>query len=119
MTLHGTTLWPVDLEGEAGGSELDEPKPVVPGKSVYVAGLKVAEAPIVILELTLQEEVRLGGRRIVVGGGVSVLEQHLKVKIIEVANRNVASIELHRRDHLQSWVAVSVAWGHDLASAAR
>ena len=44
----------------------------MPGKSVYVAGLKVAEAPIVILELTLQEEVRLGVRRIVVGGRVFV-----------------------------------------------
>ena len=69
--LHGAILWPVDLEDEAGGSELDEPKPEVPGKAVCIVGLKVADPPIVVLELALQEEVRLGGRRrIVVCGGV-------------------------------------------------
>jgi hypothetical protein len=47
------------------------------------------EAPIVILELTLQEEVRLGVRRIVVGGRVFLLEHHLKVKIIDLVRLNV------------------------------
>ena len=35
-------LWPVNLEGEANGSKLDEPKPEVSGKAVCIVGLKVA-----------------------------------------------------------------------------
>jgi hypothetical protein len=65
-------------------------------------GLQIADPAIVVLKLALQEEVWLGGRRrIVVCGGVLVLEQHLKVEIVEVADRNVASAELHGRDRLQ------------------
>jgi hypothetical protein len=74
----------------------------VPGKAVCVVGLKVADPAIVVLELTLEEKVRLRGRRrIVVGGRLLVLERHLKVEIVEVADRNVATVELHGRGHLQ------------------
>ena len=55
----GAILGPIDHEGE---SELDEPKPKVPGKAVCIVGLKVADPAIVVLELALQDEVRLGGR---------------------------------------------------------
>jgi transposase len=92
--LDGAILWPVDLEGEAGGSELDEPKPEVPGKAVCVVGLKVTDPAIVVLELALEEKVRLRGRRrIVVGGRVLVLERHLKVEIVEVETYRALSLD--------------------------
>jgi hypothetical protein len=84
-----------------GGSKLDEPKPEVPGKAVHIVGLKIADPAVVVFDLALQEKVWLGGRRrIVVCGRVLVLERYLKVEIVEVADRYVASVELHEWDHL-------------------
>ena len=42
--LHESVLGPVDLEGEASGSEFDQPEPEVASVAVGIVGLKIADA---------------------------------------------------------------------------
>src|SRR5712691_11113684 len=53
---------PGDLEGEACGCELNEPQAEVAGVGIVIEGLYVADAAIIILELTLNEKIGLIGR---------------------------------------------------------
>ena len=52
---------PGDLEGEACGCELNEPQAEVAGVGIVIEGLDVADAAIIILELTLNEKIGLIG----------------------------------------------------------
>ena len=95
--LHQSVLGPVDLEGEAGGSELDKPEPEVAGVAVGIVGLKIADAAVFILELPLKQDVgpdwRVG---IVVGRRVLVAERDLEILVVEVADGDIANVQLHR-----------------------
>ena len=72
---------PGDLEGEACGCELNEPQAVVAGVGIVIEGLNVADAAIIILELTLNEKIGLiGWRQIqVIVAGFLVIERDLEV----------------------------------------
>jgi hypothetical protein len=54
---------PVDLKGEPCGSEFNEAEAEVAGVLVGVVCLDVADAAVVVLELALNEQVGLEGRR--------------------------------------------------------
>jgi hypothetical protein len=58
--LHQSVLGPVNLEGEAGGSEFDKPEPEVAGVAVGIVGLEIADAGVFILELPLKQDVGSG-----------------------------------------------------------
>ena len=74
-------VFPGDLEGEACGCELNEPQAVVAGVGIVIEGLDVADAAIIILELTLNKKIGLiGWRQIqVIVAGVLVIERDLEV----------------------------------------
>src|SRR5215471_8470917 len=72
---------PGDLEDEACGCELNEPQTIVSGVGIVIEGLDVADSPIIILELTLNEKVGLIGERqiqVIVARGL-VIERDLEV----------------------------------------
>ena len=57
---------PGDLEGEACGCELNEPQAEVAGVGIVIEGLDVADAALIIFELSLNEKIgmiRAGSRR--------------------------------------------------------
>lgn len=54
-------ILPDDLEREACGCEVNEPQAVVAGVGIVIEGLDVADAAIIILELTLNEKIGLIG----------------------------------------------------------
>jgi hypothetical protein len=90
---------PGDLEGEACGCELNEPQAVVAGVGIVIEGLDVADAAIVILELTLNEKIGLiGGRQIqVIVAKVIVIERDLEVFAAGFSDGHMFSVESHWR----------------------
>ena len=92
-------VFPGDLEGEACGCELNEPQAVVAGIGIVIEGLDVADAAIIILELTLNEKIGLiGGRQIqVIVAGVLVIERDLEVFTAGLSDGNMFGTESHWR----------------------
>ena len=90
---------PGDLEGEACGCELNEPQAVVAGVGIVIEGLDVADAAIIILELTLNEKIGLiGGRQIqVIVAGVVVIERDLEVLAAGLSDGHMFGVESHWR----------------------
>jgi hypothetical protein len=90
---------PDDLEGEACGCELNEPQAVVAGVGIVIEGLDVADAAIIILELTLNEKIGLiGGRQIqVIVAGVLIIERDLEVFTAGLSDRHMFGTESHWR----------------------
>src|SRR6266478_4325175 len=90
---------PGDLEGEACGCELNEPQAVVAGVGIVIEGLDVADAAIIILELTLNEKIGLiGWRRIqVIVAGVLVIERDLEVLAAGLSDGHMFGVESHWR----------------------
>jgi hypothetical protein len=90
---------PGDLEGEARGCELNEPQAVVAGVGIVIEGLDVADAAIIILELTLNEKIGLiGGRQIqVIVAGVLVIERDLEVFAAGLSDGHMFGTESHWR----------------------
>jgi hypothetical protein len=90
---------PGELEGEACGCELNEPQTIVAGVGIMIEGLDVADAPIIVLELTLNEKVGLiGGRKIqVIVAGVLVIERDLEIFIAGLSDGHMFGVESHRR----------------------
>src|SRR5262249_41350996 len=87
---------PDDLEGEACGCELNEPQAVVAGVGIVIEGLDVADAAIIILELTLNEKIGLiGGRQIQVI--VLIIERDLEVFTAGLSDRHMFGTESHWR----------------------
>jgi hypothetical protein len=55
-------LLPDDLESETSGCELNESQAGVTGIGIMVVGFDVADTTIIVLELTLNDEIVLGAR---------------------------------------------------------
>jgi len=95
--LHQSVLGPVDLEGEADGSEFDKPEPEVAGVAVAIVGLEIADAAVFIFELPLKQDVGSHGRvGIVVASRVFVAERDLEILVVEVTDSDIAGVQLHR-----------------------
>jgi hypothetical protein len=92
-------VFPGDLEGEACGCELNEPQAVVAGVGIVIEGLDVADAAIIILELTLNEKIGLiGWRQIqVIVAGVLVIERDLEVLAAGPSDGHMFGVESHWR----------------------
>ena len=91
--LHQSVLWPLDLKGEAGGSEFDKPQPEVAGVTFALVGLNIADAAVFILELPLKQNVGLDWRiGMVVGGQVLVAERGLETLVVEIADGDVSGV---------------------------
>jgi len=90
---------PGDLEGEACRRKLNEPQAVVAGVGIVIEGLDVADAAIIILELTLNEKIGLiGGRQFqVIVAGVLVIERGLEVLAAGLYDGHMFGMESHRR----------------------
>ena len=90
---------PDDFEGEACGCELNEPQAVVAGVGIVIEGLDVADATIIILELTPNEKIGLiGGRQIqIIVAGVLVIGLDLEVFAAGLSDRHMFGTESHRR----------------------
>jgi len=56
-------FWPGDLEGEACGRELNEPQPEMTSVGIVIEGLHIANAAVIVLELTLNGKIRQAERR--------------------------------------------------------
>ena len=54
---------PGDLEGEACGRELNEPQPEMTSVGIVIEGLHIANAAVIVLELTLNGKIRQAERR--------------------------------------------------------
>ena len=102
---------PDDLEGEACGCELNEPQAVVAGVGIVIEGLDVADAAIIILELTLNEKIGLiGGRQIqVIVAGVLVIERGLEVLAAGLSDGHMFGVESHWRGPCFSALPSSVS----------
>jgi hypothetical protein len=90
-------VFPGDLEGEACGCELNEPQAVVAGVGIVIEGLDVADAAIIILELTLNKKIGLiGGRQVqVIFAGVLIIERDLEIFAAGLSDRHMFSVESH------------------------
>jgi hypothetical protein len=90
---------PGDLEGEACGCELNEPQTIVAGVSIVIKGLDVGDAPIIVLELTLNEKVGLIRRRKIqlIVAGVLVIERDLEILAAGLSDRHMFGVESHSR----------------------
>jgi hypothetical protein len=88
---------PGDLEGETCGCELNEPQAIVAGVGIVIEGLDVADAAIIILELTLNEKIGLiGGRQIqVIVAGILVIERDLEVLAAGLSDGHMFGVESH------------------------
>jgi hypothetical protein len=102
---------PGDLEGEACGCELNEPQAVVAGVGIVIEGLDVADAAIIILELTLNDKIGLiGGRQIqVIVAGVLVIERDLEVLAAGLSDGHMFGVESHWRGSRFSALPSSVS----------
>lgn len=92
-------VFPGDLEGEARGCELNEPQAVVAGVGIVIEGLDVADAAIIILELTLNEKIGLIEWRQfqVIVAGVLVIERDLEVLAAGLSDGHMFGVESHWR----------------------
>ena len=98
-------LWSVlaNLEGEACAGELNKLQAKVAGVVIVIVGLDVADAAVVILELTLNDKVRVIGSpkiKIIVVGDLAI-ERDLKVLVAGLPDRNVLGAELEWRASVQ------------------
>src|SRR6266700_4354455 len=86
---------PGDLEGEPCRCEVNEPQAVVAGVGIVIEGLDVADAAIIVLELTLNEKIGLiAGRQIqVIIAGVVVVERDLEVLAAGLSGRHMFGVE--------------------------
>lgn len=90
---------PGDLKDEACGCELNEPQAVVAGVGIVIEGFDVADATIIVLELTLNEKIGLiMGRQIQVTiAGVLVIERDLEVLAAGLSGGHMFGVESHWR----------------------
>jgi hypothetical protein len=89
--------WPSDLEGEACGCELSEPQAEVASVGIVIVGLDVADATIVVLKLTLNDQIGVIGPRqvkIIVIGDLAT-ERDLEVLIAGLSDRYVIGMKSH------------------------
>lgn len=86
---------PGDLEGEACGCELNEPQAEVAGVGIVIEGLDVADAAIIIFELSLNEKIGMtGGRQIqVIVAGVLVIERDPEVLAAGLSDGHMFGVE--------------------------
>src|ERR1700730_54806 len=84
-----------DLEREACGCEFDQLQPEVASIGVVIVGLDVADAAVIVLELTLNDKIGVIGSRqikVIVAGDLAI-ERDLEVLLAGLSDRNVLGVE--------------------------
>jgi len=85
---------PRDFKGETCRRELDEPQAEVAGAGIVIVGLDLADAAVIVLKLTLNDEIgviRPRQIKVIVAGGLAI-ERDLEVLVAGLSDGDVFGV---------------------------